>query len=253
MSGNFLLLSGYNARGQAYAQAMIKAGITPDRVVLYGDSDRDIPRPEAARPSEFSDELYLPDLTVTLRQSCETQCWNVMALAAESVNDREIAAAIEDASPGLIVYAGYGGQLVGRDVLDLGYPIMHCHSGWLPEFRGSTTIYYSFLAESSCAVSAIILDADIDTGPVLLRQRYPVPTGMDVDFLYDNAVRADTMIKVIRDYVANGTLPAGEPQPEAGTTYYVIHPLLKHAALSMMPKGATETIGVPPEPREHDV
>lgn len=231
MSNGIVLLSGYNARGQAYAQALIEAGIRPDKVVLYGDPGRDVPRPEAERPSERFGNIFLPDLTVTLRATCTAQDWEVAALDAESVNDPSVAETLRGIVPGLIIYAGYGGQLVGTGVLDLGFPVLHCHPGWVPDFRGSTTIYFSLLAEGSCAVSAIILDAGIDTGPIVAQKRYPAPHGMDVDYLYDNAIRADTMINVVKTFLDTGALPATRHQPAEERTYYVIHPLLKHIAI----------------------
>ena len=109
---------------------------------------------------------------------------------------------------------------------------MHFHSGWLPEYQGSTTIYYCILQERRCGVTALLLDEGIDTGPVIARQHYPMPPAdLDVDFIYDNAIRADLMVRVIRAFAEEKVLLGLEPQTTSGHTYFKIHPVLKHLAI----------------------
>ncbi len=237
-----LLLAGYTPRAQAYAQALASAQIEPALVLMYGDPENDIARKIHVPTSLQFESVNLPDLSKTLAETCSKHGWDTARIPATSVNDSSVSEAIDSFRPDLVIYAGYGGQIVGSEMLDLGYPVLHCHPGWLPEFRGSTTIYYSLLKEASCAVSAIILNQGIDTGPVVLRQRYPAPIQIDVDYVYDNAIRADTMIKVVTDFITNKSLPVGQQQSASGTTYYIIHPLLKHAALLMPPGDISATV-----------
>lgn len=238
MGNGLLLLAGYTARAQAYAQALAKAGVVPESVVMFGDPKRDVARPEAARPAEYFEDVFLPDLEERLTDTFDQHDWQITTASVETVNDPAIAEILNRLNPTLVIYAGYGGQLVKPEILDLGFPILHCHPGWLPEYRGSTTVYFSLLEERACAVSALVLDSGIDTGPVILKRRYPAPEGMDVDYLYDNAIRADAMISVVNALLSEGTLPHADEQPAEGWTYYVIHPLLKHLALlSLQPDG----------------
>ena len=88
-----------------------------------------------------------------------------------------------------------------------------------------------------CAASAIILDQQIDTGPVLARKHYPAPPlGTDIDCRYDTAIRADLLLEVLRGYHATGRLDVEIQQAGQGHSYYVIHPLLKHLALLSLPE-----------------
>jgi len=83
-----------------------------------------------------------------------------------------------------------------------------------------------------------VLDAHIDTGPVVARKHYPAPpAGTDIDRRYDPAIRADLLRQVLSSYHSSGHLPL-EPQQQAGSqgsTFYVIHPVLKHLALLSLP------------------
>ena len=112
-----------------------------------------------------------------------------------------------------------------------GDAVIQLISGWLPDYRGSTTIYYSLLAGMGCAVSVIELVPAIDQGPIVARRRYPAPpVGLDIDYFYDSAIRADLMADVVVNWQSVGKLDQVEAS-DNGTDYYVVHPLLKHLAL----------------------
>lgn len=60
---------------------------------------------------------------------------------------------------------------------------------------------------------------------------------MDVDYLYDNAIRADLLVEVLGHWRREGAralwpLPAEAEKPP----YFIIHPLLKHLALLAVDK-----------------
>ena len=153
------------------------------------------------------------------------------------MNDPAILAAVGSAAADLVIYSGYGGQLVGGELLALGPPFLHAHSGWLPDYRGSTTIYYSLLAGEGCGVSVIELVPAIDQGPIVARRRYPAPpVGVDIDYFYDSAIRADLMAEVVAQWQRDGRLDRVETQG-GGADYYVVHPLLKHLALLSLEAG----------------
>ena len=227
-----VLLSAFSARSQTYAQAFANAGFKIGGVLAFGNtSDHGLEGNDKAR-LELTD-LFVPDFSETIFDTCERAGWLVCQVKPGDVNDPAIKIALSELDPSLIIYSGYAGQLVGAGILAAGVPILHMHAGWLPDYRGSTTVYYSWLEESRCRVSAILLDHAIDTGPIIARRFYPPPPeGVDVDNLYDNAIRADLATRVLEVIRETGDLPNAVPQDkQIGRTYYVIHPVLKHLAL----------------------
>ncbi len=226
-------LAGFSARAQAYAQAMRRTGLEPANVILFGDPAKDQPRDAGLPPARTEEiEVPLPDLAETLRDTCTRAAWPTQAVETDDVNDPAILAAVLETQPRLVVYAATRGQILSRKILGAGFPVLHMHAGWLPDYRGSTTIYYSILEEQTCAVTAFYMDPEIDTGDIVRRDRYPPPpAGTDIDYLYDGALRAETLIRTLAEYRNAGGPPASAPQPDGGTTYYVIHPLLKHLSL----------------------
>ena len=79
----------------------------------------------------------------------------------------------------------------------------------------------------------MILNDKIDTGPIVMRKRYKIPpSNIDMDYIWDSAIRADLLVEVMRYYVENGVLPKLKVQShEEGRSYYRIHPVLKHLAI----------------------
>jgi methionyl-tRNA formyltransferase len=228
-----ILLAGHTTRSSAYVQALVESGLEPERVILFGPEKPSLPGQStwvaSSRPVACG--LFLPNPGVAAVETCRMQGWRTECLDCLHVNDAPVAEMLRGRNAALVVYSGYGSQVVGPGVLGLGVPFLHVHSGWLPEYRGSTTLYYSLLQEGRCGASAILLESGIDTGPVLARKHYPAPPrGVDPDYVYDCAVRADLLVTVLRHYASQGHLPQAERQESGGTPFYVIHPVLKHLA-----------------------
>ena len=229
-----LFLAARTARSQAYAQCMTAHGLDPEQVLIYGSSNAGRPGQSPGGCCDNVDQaVLLPDLSVPLEDTSRNRQWDTTILSCESVNSPEIIDRLTDTAPKLVVYSGYGGEIVSSELLGLSTPFLHIHGGWLPDYRGSTTIYYSILRERNCSASAILLSNEIDAGPVIARRSYPVPpAGLDVDYIYDSAIRADLLVKVLGDYTKQGGWPTLKSQtPEQGRDYYVIHPVLKHLAM----------------------
>jgi len=231
-AGGILFLAANTPRSQAYAQAFAARGVTLDRVILFESTGAaQLGQAELSYPPEFAAAVPLPDRRIPLTHSVNSLARNVQRIEAESINDPVILSLVASVDADLVVYSGYGGQLVSPDLLSRGPPFLHAHSGWLPDYRGSTTIYYSLLAGIGCAVSVIELVPAIDQGPIVARRRYPAPpVGLDIDYFYDSAIRADLMADVVVNWQSVGKLNQVEAS-DKGTDYYVVHPLLKHLAV----------------------
>jgi methionyl-tRNA formyltransferase len=232
-----VLLAADTARSRGYAQALRAQGVTL-RAVLIVSSDsgtrwgqtRNVLAPP---PSNAFEGMYVPDLRIPLEDTCEALSDQVEMLPTGTVNSKKIIGRLEELDPSLVIYSGFGGELVKSEVLNAAGPLLHMHAGWLPDYRGSTTIYYSILERDGCGVSAILLTPEIDAGEILMRRWYPLPSaGVELDYYYDSIVRADVLVGVINEVSQCGRLPQGELQESGeGEVYYIIHPVLKHLAI----------------------
>ena len=226
-----IMIACASARSQAYIQAMLAKGMVPDKVIFLGP-DKECGPSARPQPHKWCG-LTLPDLSESFSSTCVKAGIRVRTTEASDVNSDEVLQALVETDAHLVIYSGIGGQIVRKRILEAGPRFLHMHAGWLPEYRGSTTVYYSLLNGDPPGVSAIFLDVSIDTGPILKRQTYPTPPSwMDVDLIYDGAIRADLLCQVMEQHQEQGTLVSKAVQdPDIGRIYYVIHPVLKHIAL----------------------
>lgn len=229
MLKNIVLLAAPSPRSQTYLQALVAAGLAPDRVILMATQ---AVTPQATARSTWHD-IFLPDLGESIASTCHSAGIALHTYQASSVNAPEIEQALRDSKADVAIYSGFGGQIVAPHILHIGPRFLHCHAGKLPDYRGSTTLYYALLQGQRPTVTAIYLDTQIDTGPIIASQDYPPPdAGMDIDKIYDNAIRADLLVRIMQRYASTGRLDALPAQdPAQGRDYYVIHPVLKHLAI----------------------
>jgi methionyl-tRNA formyltransferase len=235
-----VFLAANTARSKAYAQAMEAREIEVDTTLFFDEEGRERPgKTETPHGSSIEGTgIFLPDLRIPLADTCRNISGVVQNVVTGKVNDPLISSALSDLKPKLIIYSGFGGQIVGSELLEQGTPFLHMHSGWLPDFRGSTTIYYSLLEKGSCGVSAILLMPEIDVGPIVARRSYPPPPpGINIDYIYDSAIRSDLLVDVLSDWSRSGDFKdISEQLLSSGRTFYVIHPVLKHLALLSLEK-----------------
>ena len=120
----------------------------------------------------------------------------------------------------VMVVAAYG-LILPQAVLDM--PRLGCiniHASLLPRWRGAAPIQRAVLAgDAETGVTLMRMEAGLDTGPMLLKERLPI---MDVDraaTLHDKlASLGARLIVEALPRLARGELP-GEPQPAEGVTY----------------------------------
>lgn len=233
-----VLLLADTVRSRAYVDALRHAGFRFDRALV-------VRTPAGSRWGQASEvemgntdfgELFVPDVNGDLERGCRAVCGGIDIMDTGSINAPEIVDALSELAPRLVVFSGFGGELVHSEVLNAAGPLLHLHAGWLPDYRGSTTLYYSYLVDGTMGASAILLSEEIDAGAVVRRKRYPAPPpGTNVDYVYDSVLRADLLIETLSSYDPGTSrfMSTESVDPERGARdYYIVHPLLKHIALN---------------------
>lgn len=236
----FVFLAAPTARSQAYIQSMAVNGFFPKHVVIMGREE--CKSNNDSTPPNFWNEIQLPNLNESISFTCEKFNIPYITCQSKSTNSEEVNSCLRKLNPDFVIYSGAGGEIVSKQTLAIA-SFLHMHSGWLPDYRGSTTVYYSLLNHENPGVTALFLDANIDTGPIIAQKKYPLPPhSMDIDYIYDPAIRADLLIKVLSYYVQNEKFEHQKKQSnQTANNFYVIHPVLKHLAiLSLTPRKAPQ-------------
>ncbi|MBS0235872.1 MAG: methionyl-tRNA formyltransferase [Proteobacteria bacterium] len=112
--------------------------------------------------------------------------------------------------PDVIVVVAYG-LILPQEVLDIPqYGCINIHPSDLPRWRGAAPLHWTILeGDRETAVCIMQMDAGMDTGPVLLRQKVSLNDHITTKELHDHAAKlgAGLLIEVLRQ------LPRGKVQP----------------------------------------
>jgi methionyl-tRNA formyltransferase len=223
-----VMLAAPTARSRAYIQALVAADLLPETLLLLGAESSQASSP----PPQRLEGIHLPDHGESIAATCARAGVAVQPCEATTVNDEQVRTALLALAPRLVIYSGWGGQIVSAALLDSGAPFLHLHSGWLPEYRGSTTLYYALLNGAQPGSRRSCSTAASTPAPSWRAMLIRPPAGIDIDLVFDPAIRADLLVRVLSGYASTGSIQPLETQDSAvGQTYYVIHPVLKHLAI----------------------
>ena len=129
-------------------------------------------------------------------------------------------AALTALAPDLIVVAAYG-LILPQAVLDLPrFGCVNVHGSLLPRHRGAAPIAAAILAgDAEAGVSIMLMDAGVDTGPVLGTAALPIASDDTTGSLTAKLARlgGELLIATLPRYLAGEIVP--QPQPTDGATY----------------------------------
>jgi len=232
------MLAAPSNRSRIYLDLLERRGLLPEPVLLLEDpSVETAEQRRRAAESASSGTVLLEDSELdarrTVRQRIEDLEIENRALDTLDPNAGIVVEAVAELDQELLIYSGPGGVILNGDLLTAGPRFLHVHAGELPDYRGSTTVYYSLLAEGTCGATAFLMNENLDEGPIIARESYPPPEDPEtLDLYYDPWIRARLLVKVLSLYRDESDLPETPQRPDEGETYFIIHPVLKHLAVS---------------------
>jgi methionyl-tRNA formyltransferase len=123
-------------------------------------------------------------------------------------------------SPDFIVVAAYG-KILRQNVLDLPrYGCINVHASYLPHWRGASPIQAAILhGDETTGVSIMVMDAGVDTGPILAQQVVKIAPQEDAVSLSQklSIVGGTMLIQTLPRYLVGDIQPV--PQTDEGATY----------------------------------
>lgn len=113
------------------------------------------------------------------------------------------------------------GQILPQKLLDIpDYGSINVHGSLLPRWRGAAPIHASIRAgDSETGVTIMLMDAGLDTGPMLTKRIIPIEADETGQSLHDKMAQigADLLIETLPGYFSGEIQP--QAQPENGITY----------------------------------
>jgi|JYMV01.1.fsa_nt_gi methionyl-tRNA formyltransferase len=231
-------------RTKAYIHALIRHRLLPKYVLLLnnetdkllpGQIDKQVNIGNNLSIAQQADDDWSEasfDQTISLVTLLESSKIPYDIAPNSDINDQDVVKLICRRPESIFIFSGFGGVLLRQNILSTGKRFLHIHGGYLPNYKGSTTNYYSMIVDGSMGASAIFLTEDIDGGPILLRRRFSVPREKEsIDHVFDSAARAKVLVMILQLYVDSNKWEFELESNQGGETYYVIHPVLKHIAI----------------------
>lgn len=220
------LLAVESSRTRCYLSALDAHGLLPKEVVFFGRSALAGGGSTSRQPLSYFDNVTLARDRI---RGWGLPCTDVLD---DDVNSPAVIDAVARCRSETFIFSGPGGAIIRRPLFETGKRFLHVHPGLLPDFLGSTTVYYSLLLRGECGASALLLNEHIDAGPIVGMRSYPAPHDRtQIDYGYDPAIRADLLVRTLQAYRESGDFEFLPPSSEAAMTYYIIHPILKHIAI----------------------
>ena len=191
-----VLISGGGSNLRALLEAASDAEY-PARVVAVG-ADRE------ADGFEHAEHFGVPTFTVPFSSFDDRASWG-----------DELLAQIRQWQPDLVVLSGFM-RLLPVGVVDALSPhLINTHPAFLPEFPGAHGVRDAIAAGvDQTGASVIVVDAGVDSGPILAQRRIPVLPGDDESSLHDRIkiVERELLVQTVRD-IADGTTDLEETRP----------------------------------------
>ena len=148
-----------------------------------------------------------------------------------NVDDTEVKKFILNTKEKIFVYSGYAGKIIKNKKILKKKFFLHSHSGKLPKYRGSTTIYYSLLNEKKIFCTTFRMNSDIDKGEILFVKKYPIPKNLKKLDFYDNEIRAMNLLYTLKK-ISLSKKKFMKSNLDTYSPYYIIHPILRYLICS---------------------
>ncbi|MDR3569508.1 MAG: methionyl-tRNA formyltransferase [Syntrophobacteraceae bacterium] len=131
----------------------------------------------------------------------------------ERVRGAEVVEKIRSCGAQCAVVVAFG-QILAQAVLDI-FPLgaLNIHGSLLPRLRGAAPVQRAILAgENSTGVSIMLLDAGMDTGPVLLQKETPISPEDTFGTIYKNLAEqgAKLLIDALGEWSAGRITPLAQ-------------------------------------------
>jgi methionyl-tRNA formyltransferase len=143
----------------------------------------------------------------------------ISVLKPPSLRDPAATAQLAALKPEAIVTVAYG-QILRREVLDIPpRGVLNVHPSLLPRWRGATPVQAAILAgDRTTGVTIILMDAGMDTGPILSQVTHPIDDSDTAGTLLDKlaTVAAGLLSETLRQWLDSGIKP--QPQDDSSAT-----------------------------------
>jgi len=171
---------------------------------------RGLPRPVRAYISDRTDGLWHQIQKLALGVGA-------IALWPQKMNDPRMLDQVKALGADLAIVAGLD-RILGHRSLEAFPPLFNIHPSLLPEYRGPSPEFWQIDAGiTEGGVTVHMIEAGIDTGPVVLQRRLSIEPWLDVEGLKERVVEVG--IGLMHELLDGFPNIAATPTPQVGGSY----------------------------------
>ena len=156
MPEKFNILITNTKRSIQYLKLLNKKKLFPNQVIYLDDNKKN-------------------NISHKLKKILYFKKYNLSIFKTNNINNFKVVKCLTKSKIKNIIYSGYPAKIVKSKKLLKEKNLIHSHPGFLPYYKGSTTIYYSILNEKKIYCTTFIMNEKIDSGKILLTKRYKIP------------------------------------------------------------------------------
>ena len=178
-----VLISGHGSNLRAFLGECADGNVPATVVAVGADSE--------ASGLEHARSAGIPTFVEPLERGADRDAWG----------DR-LADVVESYAPDLVILSGFMRVLPPTFVHRFAPMIINTHPSFLPEFPGAHAVRDACAAGvTETGASVIVVDDDVDTGPILAQRRVSVLDGDTETVLHDRIkiVERELLAEVVRD------------------------------------------------------
>jgi len=236
------MIAADTSRSRVYIQSLVRNNLLPSFILVLGDEDSTLMPGQINsfdyennnQHIEISHECWSEannNLLEPIQETMAKSSIEFEQLETANINDPSVIKTIYNRIESTFIYSGYGGVILHKELFLTGKKFLHVHGGYLPNYKGSTTNYYSLIVDNNMGASSLFLNEDIDSGPLLHRKKFRPPQDRtQIDHIFDSAARAKVLIETLKEYLESGKFQYKEDLRQ-GESYFIIHPILKHISI----------------------
>jgi methionyl-tRNA formyltransferase len=218
-------------RSISYLNVFKKLNCYPAEIVVL---DGTIPFYEAintkSKQLNYSENYF--DTNFSLISFLEIFPAKIIKTRSSSINSSEIVSSLQSSSIKKWIFSG--GGIAKSEIFNTGKEIIHIHPGILPQYRGSTTFYYSYLEKGLVGATAFFMTEQIDSGDIIeeaefqINMRITEENAIFIDYILDPYIRGEVLAKVLKRFIEKQEIISKPLKKIKKEPYYIMHPFLRH-------------------------
>lgn len=145
------------------------------------------------------------------------------------LNSKKAESMLKKFGPDIVILLGTG--IIRKNILQIPkVGTIHCHQGYLPDFRGINTIEWSIFYGVDVYITTHFVDPGVDTGPILLRKKIEIDGQDNISSIRKKCQEesVNLILNTVKG-IRNNNINPEEQKKEQGKQYFAMHPLFINA------------------------